>query len=71
MIEDDESCDVKPVEHLSVKQLSEICKHINTSIGFIDDNDASRERTAKVIRATESAVACCKELFSDSPEAAR
>lgn len=69
--EDDESCVVKPVESLSGKQLTEICKHISISIGIIDDNVASRDRTAKVIRATESAVACCNELCSDSPEAAR
>jgi hypothetical protein len=38
-----------------------IFNHIDTAI-VIDDDDASRNRNNKVSRATENAVACCKEL---------
>jgi hypothetical protein len=66
--EDDESSDVKLVKPISSNQVT-MFKHINTAIGTIDDNDASRERTAKVTRVTESAVAY-KELYSERYKAA-
>jgi hypothetical protein len=56
--EDDESSDVVPIKHLTSKQLVEFFKHIDIAIGIIDDNDANRERSAKVTRGIESALAC-------------
>jgi hypothetical protein len=68
--EDDESYDVEPLKHLSTKQLTECFKHINIAISIIDDNDANRERSAKVTRAIESAVVCYKEFYSERQKAA-
>jgi hypothetical protein len=60
---------VEPVKHHSTNQLTELLKYINTVTGIIDDND-NRERSAKVTKAIESAVACYKELYSKRQEAA-
>jgi hypothetical protein len=50
---------------MQVKQLTA------AAIGIVDENDASRERSAEVTTATESAVACCRELCSERQKAAR
>jgi predicted ATP-dependent endonuclease of OLD family len=66
----DESSDVVPVKHLTTKQLVEFFKHIDIAIGIIGDNDANRERSAKVARGIESALACYKELYREMQKAA-
>jgi hypothetical protein len=53
-----------------IKQLTEFFKHTDTAIGIIDDNDANRERSAKITRATENAMACYKKLYSKRQKAA-
>jgi hypothetical protein len=45
--------------------LVEFFKHTDIAIDIIDDNDASRERNAKVTRDNESALACYKELYRE------
>jgi NH3-dependent NAD+ synthetase len=69
--EDDEFSDVVPVKHLTTNQLVEFFKHTNIAIGIIDDNAANRERSAKVARGTESALASYKELYRERQKAAR
>jgi hypothetical protein len=68
--EDDESSDVVPVKHLTTKQLVEFFKHIDIAIGIMDDNDANRERSAKVARGIESALDCYKEPYRERLKAA-
>jgi hypothetical protein len=60
-----------PVKHLTTKQLVEFFKHIDIAIGSTDYNDANRERSAKVARGIESALACYKELCRERQKAAR
>jgi hypothetical protein len=43
--EEGESSDVKSVKHLSTKQLTEFCKHINSATGITDNNDATMDRS--------------------------
>jgi hypothetical protein len=69
--EDYESSDVVPVKCLTTKQLVEFFKHIDIAKGIMDDNDANSERSAKVARRIESALACYKELYSERQKAAR
>jgi hypothetical protein len=55
----DEFTDVVPVKnHLTTKLLVEFFKHIDIAIGIIDENDANRERSAKVARGIKSVLAC-------------
>jgi hypothetical protein len=49
---------------IQAKQLTEFVKHIDTANGVTDNNDASRDRCAKVTRMIKSAEACYKELYS-------
>jgi hypothetical protein len=55
---------------IQTKQLIEFFKHTDTATVITDDNDANRERSAKVTRVIESAVACYKELYSKRQKAA-
>jgi hypothetical protein len=54
---------------IQAKKLAEFFKHTDIAIGIIDDNNANRETSAEVTRATESAMACYKEYCSDRQEA--
>jgi hypothetical protein len=42
---------------------------MNTASGTTDDDDANRERSAKVTMAIESAVVCYKELYRKGQKA--
>jgi hypothetical protein len=55
---------------IQAKQLSDFFKHTDTAISITADNDANRERSAKVTTAIKSAVACYKELYSKRVKAA-
>jgi hypothetical protein len=62
--------ELKAAKHLTTKQLVAFFKHTDIATGIIDDNDANRERSVKVARGIESALACYKELFWERHEAA-
>jgi hypothetical protein len=61
----DESFVVKPVQLLLTKQTAEFFKHTDTAISIIDENDPNRERSVKVARDIQSALACYKELYRE------
>jgi hypothetical protein len=66
----DESSVVEPVKLLLTKQIAEFFKHIDTAISIIDENDPNRERSAKVARDIQSALACYKEFYGERKNAA-
>ncbi|XP_066547533.1 tigger transposable element-derived protein 1-like [Amia ocellicauda] len=57
--------DERPQRILSVKGLAKAMKAMDTFLGYIDENDPNRERSAKVARNVKESIACYTEILRE------